>query len=102
MSCKLRPIALGLVLLTFVSPAVHARSLVGRPAPDGLFATVWTRLVSLLVPGAGEKAGSSMDPNGATANAGSQMDPNGAPGNGTSSGGSATEAGSSMDPDGYK
>lgn len=86
MSRKCLSAAVILVLLTLIPSSVYAYPSVGRVAPEGFFASIWSRFATFLAAdrpnGQGDKpkAGSSMDPNGTPlASAGSQMDPNGVP-----------------------
>lgn len=93
MSRLIRSIALALALLVLCSSATYAFPSSGRLTQEGFLAALWNRVVVWFSPSGsvfvGEKAGSSMDPNGVSLDA-------------TSSEDLETEAGSSMDPNGNK
>jgi hypothetical protein len=97
MSRKVRSAIIVLVLVNFVASAAYALPLAGRQAssgPEGVLTAAWEWFTSLLAPN-GEtggqvnwgKAGSSMDPDGASQSAALVS-------------GEMTDAGSQMDPDG--
>jgi hypothetical protein len=97
----IRSSVLALVLAGLVAPAAFAAPRAGRPLPVTAsgFAAVWEWVVSAFAPAIPV---SKTPEGGIMEKAGSTMDPNGASYGGTFSGESTTDAGSQMDPNGLK
>jgi hypothetical protein len=96
-SRKVRSAVIVLVLVNFVASAAYALPPTGRQAlsgPEGVLASAWEWFTSLLAP-VGEARGQVN-----WEKAGSQMDPNGASQSAALVSGETTDAGSQMDPDG--